>query len=231
MNSLSKEQIKEVTDRAKSALIVAVTKTFPFSTVQQAYDAGFRHLGENRIEEARSKITQAREEGMGHSIWHMIGHVQGRKVKDVVGLFDWVDSVDTIHIAKKLDTEAGKLGKKLHILLEVNLSGEKTKYGFDLFNWEKDPKKLEHFHLSIYESMNLGYIVVEGLMTMAPYVKNSEDNRSIFQSMKRLSETIRVQVPGFGGHLSMGTSCDYEVAVDEGATMVRLGEALFGPRQ
>lgn len=210
--------------------VVAVTKTFPFEMVEKVYRDGLRHIGENRVEEAREKIIEAKKNGFDDIVWHMIGHVQSRKAKEVAVLFDWVDSVDSVAVARALDREAGFRNKKLHVLLEVNLAGEKTKYGFDLNNWEKDNEKLEHFLLSIHESMKLNHIVIEGLMAMAPYVTNPEENRLYFRSMKKLSETIRARVSRFGTQLSMGTSCDYAVAIEEGATQVRLGEALFGKR-
>ena len=213
-----------------SVTVVAVTKTFPFYAVEKAYASGFRHIGENRVEEAKEKIEEARKKNFHDIVWHMIGHVQSRKAKEVAVLFDWVDSVDCVAIARLLDKEVEFHHKKLHVLLEVNLAGEKTKYGFDLFDWEKYPDKLKYFHLSINESMKLKHIVIEGLMMMAPYVTNPEENRPYFRSMKKLSETIRAQIPGFGKQLSMGTSCDYAVALEEGATQVRLGEALFGKR-
>lgn len=193
------------------ATVVAVTKTFPFEAVATAHSMGLRHIGENRVSEAKGKIEETKRRGFGDIIWHMIGHVQSRVARDVVEVFDWVDSVDSIELLKKLDGAAGDLGKKLHVLLEVNISGEKSKFGFEVL-----PKDLKFSNL-----------IIEGLMTMAPLVKNPEDNRKIFRSLKALSEKTSF----IGKELSMGTSCDYQVAIEEGATQVRLGEALFGPRQ
>jgi PLP dependent protein len=232
---MDSQKLKNIQDVVAGAVapveVVAVTKTFPFNIVEEAYFAGFRHIGENRVEEADKKIKESRARGLNDIVWHMVGHVQSRKAGDVAGLFDWVDSVDSSKIVRELDREASKLDKKLHILLEVNLTGEETKYGFDLAGWESNPQKLQHFYVSIHESMRMNHIVVEGLMTMPPYVTNAEDNRPIFQSMKRLSNSIRAQIPEFGTQLSMGTSCDWRAAVEEGATMIRLGEALFGKRK
>ncbi len=191
-------------------VVVAVTKTFPFEIVQKAVKMGYTHIGENRVEEAKKKIQLARQNELENLCWHMIGHVQSRKVSDVVELFDRVDSVDSVELLEKLDTEAGKIGKKLHVLLEVNISGEKSKYGFD----------------EIPKNLNYQNLIIDGLMTMAPFVTNPEDNRSIFRSLRALSAST----PKIGNVLSMGTSCDYAVAIDEGATEVRLGEALFGSR-
>jgi pyridoxal phosphate enzyme (YggS family) len=156
--------------------------------------------------------------------------VQGNKARDVAKLFDCVDSVDSIDLAKQLDKEAASAGKKLRILLEVNLSGELTKYGFDLAHWDGQTDKRDRFLATISDLTRFSNITIEGLMTMPRYVTNPEDNRAIFQSMKKLSETLRTQTPGFGSELSMGTSCDYRVAIEEGATQVRLGEVLFGKR-
>ena len=210
--------------------VVAVTKTFPFTTVFDAYKRGFRHIGENRVDEADGKIEKAKAQNLHHIVWHMIGHVQSRKASDTARLFDWVDSVDTVEVAQKLDAEAGLIGRKLHILLEVNLSGEQSKFGFDVQDWSENGEKVDMLTGKINRILSFPHIAVEGLMTMAPYVTNPETNRPIFRSMKRLSSSIRAQIPSFGMQLSMGTSCDWRVAIEEGATMVRLGEVLFGPR-
>jgi len=211
--------------------IVAVTKTYPFEIVKEAYGFGFRHFGENRAEEAQAKIKEARAAGLSDIVWHMVGHVQGRKAKCVVELFDWVDSIDSIKIARKLNDAAGKLNKTMNILWEINLSGDSGKYGVDLLGWERDKTKLNYFAVLIDESLHMENLVVEGFMTMTPCVTDPEENRLIFRSMRKLSDTIREQFPEFGRQLSMGTSCDYLVAASEGATMIRLGEALFGKRR
>lgn len=206
--------------------VVAVTKTFPFEAVATAHTMDLRHIGENRVEEARDKIQEAKRRGFIDLVWHMIGHVQRRKAREVTRLFDRVDSVDSIELLQKLDREAGDIHKKLHVLLEVNISGEQSKYGFDCTAWEKSSKKLKNFHISIYEKIQLRNVVIDGLMTMAPLVENPEENRNIYRSLKKLS----IANPLIGRELSMGTSCDYQVAIEEGATQVRLGEALFGKR-
>lgn len=194
----------------KSVEIIAITKTHPFEVVVDAYKHGLRHIGENRVEEAINKIDLARQNNINDICWHMIGHVQSRKVRDVVSFFDRVDSVDSIELLQKLNAEAHKQHKMLRVLLEVNISREQTKYGF-----EEIPKNLMYSNL-----------VIDGLMTMAPYTTNPEDNRWIFKKMKEIS----LGTPTIGSTLSMGTSCDYTVAIEEGATEVRLGEALFGKR-
>lgn len=231
MNTNALLDIRRFIDTTSSpAHIVAITKTHPFEVIREAYAEGLLHIGENRIQEAEEKIVKAKELGLDGIIWHMVGHVQSRKASDVARLFDWIDSADRMKTIRLLDKKAGEIKKQLHILLEVNLSGETTKYGFDMTDWEHHSEKLKHFHLSIHESMKLQHVIMEGLMTMPPLVTNAEDNRAIFQSMSRLSEAIQTQIPAFGRHLSMGTSSDYQVAIQEGATQVRLGEALFGKR-
>lgn len=211
-------------------VVVAVTKTWSFETVLSAYSAGFRHFGENRAEEGSLKIEKLKNENLADIVWHMIGHVQARKAKEVAAAFDWVDSVDSVAIARKLNNSASAVNKKLSVLLEVNLSGEASKYGFDMVNWAHDSNKIDDFFGSIREILSLTSLSVAGLMTMPPYVADAEKNRTLFKDMRILLETICNKYPSFGRQLSMGTSCDYNVAIEEGATMVRLGEALFGPR-
>lgn len=197
-----------------SVIVVAVTKAFPFEAIAAAHAMGLKHVGENRVEEAGGKIEEAKRRGYTDLVWHMIGHVQSRKAREVALLFDWVDSVDSVELLEKLNREAASIDKKLHVFLEVNIAKEQSKYGF----WEIP--KIPHFQ----------NLIIEGLMTMAPYTKNPEDNRTYFRSLKNLSQTIGAQNPAIGAQLSMGTSCDYQVAIEEGATQVRLGEALFGKR-
>ena len=219
--------LSEVTKKIPGNItIVAVTKAFPIEVVREALRLGIRHFGENRLEEASGKIPLIKDD----TVWHMIGHVQGRKAKNVAELFDWVDSVDSVEIAQKLSVAAQNLNKRLHVLFEVNLSREVSRFGFDLAGWEKDKKKLDAFIAKAKSIVTLSSLVVEGLMTMPPYVKRAEDNRNIFRSMKTLSKVVSEKVPDVGTHLSMGTSSDFEVAIEEGATMVRIGEALFGTR-
>ncbi len=210
--------------------VVAVTKTFPPEVIAEAYALGYRHFGENYVQEFVNKYDSLPKQIRANAVWHMIGHVQSRKARDVVRLFDWVDSVDSIELAQKLHKNAHDMGKTLHVLLQVNITGEQRKSGFDLTNWENDTGKLSNFLLFI-EQVVLRNLVVAGLMVMPPLVAHAEENRSVFQSAKRLFDLIkrRVSSPHWQ-HLSMGTSQDYRVAIEEGATMVRLGEAIFGKR-
>lgn len=216
-----------------SVTLVAVTKTFPVETIIEAYQAGIRHFGENYVEEFAQKYANLPQEIKENAIFHMIGHVQSRKVKKVVELFDWVDSVDSVKLAKKLSEEAVRQGLSLSILIEVNLTGEATKSGFDLVGWEKDADKFNVFFQNAQAIHALRALQLRGLMIMPPLVTDPEGNREVFRSAKRLFDEITTPATPRNDnwkHLSMGTSQDYQVAIEEGATMVRLGTALFGPR-
>ncbi len=216
---------------SSSVTLVAVTKTFPVETIIEAYANGIRHFGENYVEEFEKKYAALPDEIKDNAVFHMIGHVQSRKVKDVVRLFHWVDSVDSIKLGKKLSSEAERQGLSLSILLEVNLIGEASKFGFD-------PETLQQ---AIDELIALPNLRVEGLMVMPPLVANAEENREVFRSAKRLFDSAlahfsarderELKFATTWRHLSMGTSQDFRVAIEEGATMVRLGTAIFGPRQ
>ncbi|MBI5448916.1 YggS family pyridoxal phosphate-dependent enzyme [Candidatus Gottesmanbacteria bacterium] len=199
--------------------LVAVTKTLPASSIVEAYRQGIRHFGENYVGEFEKKYAQLPKEIQQGATFHMIGHVQSRKIKKVAELFDWVDSVDSVKLAQKLDEAAGKLHKKLHVLFQINISGEAKKSGF------------HHVNMLPCEHIPYRNMSVEGLMTMPPAVTDPEGSRNIFRSLKHFSETVRKKQPAIGSVLSMGTSQDYQVAIDEGATMVRLGTMLFGERE
>lgn len=206
-----------------SVTLVAVTKTFPVETIIEAYHSGIRHFGENYVEEFEKKYVRLPQEIKDNVVFHMIGHVQSRKVKKVVELFDWVDSVDSIKLAKLLNEEAKRQGRSLSILLEVNLTGEASKYGFDP----------EGFSQNVQAIQGLPALQLCGLMIMPPLVHNPEGNRKVFKEARRLFSQIAASYSPRNDnwkHLSMGTSQDFRVAIEEGATMVRLGTALFGPR-
>jgi hypothetical protein len=187
--------------------LVAVTKSVGVAEAQVLRDLGVADLGENRVEDARPKI-----ETMGRTVcWHMIGSVQRRKAPDVAALFDCVDSVDRVELAEALDRRCEKHGRDLRLLIEVNVSGEAAKHGFTPANVEA---ALNHIR-------RLPRLTVEGLMTMAPLVDDPETVRPVFARLRRLAEQVGVQ------EISMGMSNDFEVAVEEGATQVRIGAALF----
>lgn len=212
--------------------LVAVTKTFPAEVVAAACEAGLRHFGENRVEEGSVKIPAVHERLSDLELtWHMIGHIQSRKAQEVVAHFDVVHSVDRLKLARRLDCFAREAGRVLPVLLECNISGEEAKSGFDLQGWEQDQARRDAFFLAVGEILSLPGLAVQGLMTMAPFVEDPQTVRPVFAALRELREMLRSRFPGREWrHLSMGMSDDFQVAVEEGATMVRIGRALFGHR-
>ena len=194
--------------------LMAVTKTHPFSLIEECYDAGITTIGENRIQEASKKFASF--DSMPNLSRRFIGHLQSNKVNKCMKLFDTIDSVDSVKLAKKLSNTATRLKRTLPIILEINTSGENQKHGF--FPDELD-KMAECFELS-----NLR---IDGFMTVGPLTSNKEKIRNSFIQLRKLKEIMKQ--PGLN-ELSMGMSGDYEIAVEEGSTMVRLGTALFGKR-
>ncbi len=231
-----RERIGEAALRAgrdpTEVTLVAVTKTHPPETVAAAYQAGARHFGENRVEEGASKILVVNAAIPGpRPTWHMIGHVQSRKARAVVAHFDHVHSVDRLKVARRLSRFAQDAGRTLPVLLECNVSGEESKSGFALRGWERDPARRDSFFAAAEEILALPGLVVQGLMTMAPFVADPETVRPVFVSLRALSDALREHFPTRDWpHLSMGMTDDFEVAIEEGATMVRVGRAIFGAR-
>lgn len=193
--------------RAADVRLIPVTKTVGIEECRILRDLGYKHLGENRVEHAGEKIA-ALGEGM---FWHMIGHVQRRKARDVASLFQRVDSVDRLELAQALEARCAALGKKLPVLLEVNVSGEEAKSGFT-------PDDLRR---ALDEVRGMPHLIVEGLMTMAPLVDDPEDTRPVFRGLRALAVQHGLK------SLSMGMSNDFEVAIEEGSTEVRIGTAIF----
>jgi pyridoxal phosphate enzyme (YggS family) len=212
--------------------LVAVTKTHPPDTVIAAYEAGVRHFGENRVLEGADKIPVVTAALSGPPpVWHMVGHVQSRKAQAAVAHFDCVDSVDRLKIARRLSHFALDAGRKLPVLLECNVSGEESKYGFDLQDWERNEARREAFFAAVEEILALPGLSVQGLMTMAPFVASAETVRPVFASLRGLLDALRVRFPAQDWRqLSMGMTDDFEVAVEEGSTLVRIGRAIFGQR-
>jgi pyridoxal phosphate enzyme (YggS family) len=207
-------------------ILVAVTKTHPVSVVRQAYDLGVRHFGENRPEEALPKIealaSELAEAGLSTPHWHMIGHIQHRKVKLVVGHYDLIHSVDTVKLARRLDSRFGEARMRQPVLLEVNVGGEESKFGFA-------PESLPAAVEAILPMENLE---LQGLMTVAPIVDDPEEVRPVFRRLRELLDDLRRRFPEAPWqHLSMGMTDDFEVAIEEGSTIVRIGRAIFGPRE
>jgi pyridoxal phosphate enzyme (YggS family) len=231
-----RERIAEAAQRSgrdpEDVSLVAVTKTFPADVVLAAYEAGVRHFGENRVGEGISKITAIQPYISGQlPTWHMVGHIQSRKASRVVEYYDYVHSVDRLKIARRLSRYADEAGRTIPVLLECNVSGEASKYGFALDNWERDESRQSAFFAAVEEILALPALEVQGLMTMPPYVDDPEEVRPLFVSLRMLRNALRERFPSIGWHqLSMGMTNDFEVAVEEGATMVRVGRGIFGPR-
>jgi pyridoxal phosphate enzyme (YggS family) len=213
-------------------LLVAVSKTHGLDAVEAAYNAGLRHFGENRIEEGGEKIPAARSLLPADVVWHMIGHIQSRKTGDVPGLFNWVHSVDRLKIARRLSDAALAEGRVLEVLLELNVSGEESKQGYGLAGWPEDSRTFAALRQDIEVMAQMPGIRVQGLMTMAPYGIDPEDARPVFRRLRAVREALCNHFPAMRWlHLSMGMTADYEVAVEEGATIVRVGTAIFGERE
>lgn len=199
--------------------LIAVSKTKPNEDLQEAMDAGMLEFGENKVQELTGKIEFFNNPDIK---WHMIGHLQTNKIKYIIDKVYMIHSVDTVNLAEKISEQAVKKGVTANILIEVNVGLEDTKFGITVDN-------AVDFALEIAK---LPGIIVRGLMTVAPYVENPEDNREIFKKMKQLSvdiaakniDNITMDV------LSMGMTNDYEIAIEEGATHVRVGTAIFGNR-
>ncbi|MCX7988414.1 MAG: YggS family pyridoxal phosphate-dependent enzyme [Thermodesulfovibrio sp.] len=196
--------------------LIAVTKSQPDDKIIEAADLGLRIFGENRVQEAKGKIERIK----GFNIeWHMIGHLQTNKVKEAVKLFTLIHSLDSEKLAISINNEAEKINKVQRVLIQVKLSNEESKYGIE-------ETKLDRL---IQLCSNLKNIKVEGLMTIPPYFENPEDVRPYFRRLRELRDFLSNKYP-FIKELSMGMSHDFEVAIEEGATMVRIGTALFGQR-
>ncbi|MBN1487872.1 MAG: YggS family pyridoxal phosphate-dependent enzyme [Anaerolineae bacterium] len=218
--------------KADDVKLVAVSKTFPTEAILAAWEAGQRDFGENRPEEGERKIPIVQEAtGPGKMVWHMIGHIQSRKAKLVVEYFNFVHSVDRLSIARKLNQLAIEARCKIPVLLECNVSGEASKYGYDLSKWQHEAAIRQTFFTEIETLMGLPGLEPRGLMTMAPIVADPEETRPVFASLRSLGTELQARYPQVSwDQLSMGMTDDFEVAVEEGATLVRIGRAIFGSR-
>jgi pyridoxal phosphate enzyme (YggS family) len=214
------EQISAACARAgrkpDTVTLLAVAKGQPPEAVRDAADAGLKLIGENRVQEAKAKIPLC----PGNLHWHMIGHLQSNKARDAVELLDMIQSVDSLHLAQEISKWAERSGKTIPILLEVNIAGEASKFGY----------APEALRVELEQINALPRIEIHGLMTIAPWTPDPERTRPVFRQLRDLKTlyegVLGVPLP----HLSMGMSGDFEVAIEEGATVIRLGSALFGPR-
>ena len=196
--------------------LVAVTKTATIEQIKEAINGGVKIIGENKVQEAKEKyqILTANIE------WHLVGHLQTNKAKYALKIFDCIHSVDSIKLAKEIDKRSMQFGKKTNVLVEVNVSGEETKYGIK-------PEEVESF---LKEMSEFSGIRTRGLMTIAPIVEDKEEVRSYFRKLREISKEIKskniknVKME----YLSMGMTEDFEVAIEEGANMVRIGRGIFG---
>lgn len=210
---------------AESVRLVAVTKGVGLEAIRHAYRLGLRDFGENRPEEAVPKIEALAD--LPGVRWHMIGHIQSRKARQVAPAFALVHSVERMKIAAALEREAAQAGRRLPILLQVNLSGEASKQGWAAL----DAAGRAHFLAQARAIAALPHLELRGLMTMAPWTDDPETVRPVFQALAELRPMLAGLLPADGGELSMGMTDDFEVAVEEGATLVRIGRALFGERR
>ena len=251
VSHMVQEQLEEVRQNIRNACersgrkvedvtLIAVSKTKPVPMLQEAYDAGARDFGENKVQEITEKRPQIPEDARFHMIghlqeilekepqlpsdirWHMIGHLQKNKVRQVIDKAVLIHSVDTVGLAEQIEKEAVKRDLDVSILLEVNVAGEESKFGFA-------PEEVEE---AAREIAKYPHVHIQGLMTIAPFVENSEENRGVFKKlyelyvdMKRKNiDNVTMNV------LSMGMTGDYQTAIEEGATMVRVGTGIFGTR-
>ena len=205
--------------RPEEITLIAVSKMKPVALVKMAYNLGVTDFGENRVQEALPKIAEFRPPDLH---WHMIGHLQSNKARKVVSSFDYVQSVDSLHLAQALDHYAEvEHRQRLPILLEVNISGEQSKAGIAAAEVAALARQVAA----------LPHLDVQGLMTVAPQVENPEEVRPVFRALRTLRDHLRNELPDCSWrHLSMGMTDDYSIAIEEGATIVRIGRAIFGER-
>ncbi|MEM7129949.1 MAG: YggS family pyridoxal phosphate-dependent enzyme [Chloroflexota bacterium] len=225
-----KEKVEAAAQRsgrsADAVTLVAVSKTKPFELVQQLYGAGHRDFGENRTEEALGKVDQSKSAAMDEIRWHMIGSIQSRKSSQVTGPFTLLHSVDRKKLAARLSRDASEADYVLSVLIQVNVSGEESKHGFT-------PAQIK---AELPELAMLPNLQIHGLMTMAPFVDDAEETRPVFRNLRELRDELADLYPPADypsaplEHLSMGMTNDFGVAIEEGATIVRIGSAIFGER-
>lgn len=216
-------KIMEACDKAGRAreeiTLIAVSKTKPVPMLQEIYDLGVRDFGENKVQELTDKEPQLPADLR----WHMIGHLQRNKVKQVIDKAVLIHSVDSVRLAKAIEAEAAKKDIVVQILLEVNVAEEDSKFGL----------KVDEVLPATEEIATMPHVRIKGLMTIAPFVENPEENRTVFAQLQKLSvdiaekniDNVSVDI------LSMGMTNDYQVAIEEGATMIRVGTGIFGERE
>jgi PLP dependent protein len=201
----------------RSIMLLAVSKTKSAETIGEAVGCGQVFFGENKVQEAKAKIPLC----PGRARWHFIGHLQSNKARDAVELFEMIHSVDSLDLAREISKRCEHACKEMPVLLEVNLAGESSKFGY----------KPERLLAELTKLNSLPRITIQGLMTIPPFAQDPEKSRPHFRRLRELKaqceELLALPLP----HLSMGMSGDFEIAIEEGATIVRIGTALFGPRK
>ena len=218
-------RIRDAAQRAgrdpNDVLLVAVSKTHPIEAIVAALGCGQVDFGENRLEELEQKLQAAESLGIASRLrWHFIGPIQSRKIKQALGPWSLIHAVDRLKIARLLSRHAESEGRRASILLEVNVSGEESKHGFT-------PDELR---AALPELLALDGLDIQGFMTMAPFVDDPEEARPVFRSLRTLRDALATATGRAFPHLSMGMTNDFEVAIEEGATLVRIGTAIFGAR-
>lgn len=202
---------------ARSVMLLAVSKTHPAETIAEAVNSGQIFFGENKVQEAKAKIPLS----PGRARWHFIGHLQSNKARDAVELFEMIQSVDSLNLAHEISKRCEQAAKEISILLEVNVAGESSKFGY----------KPDQLLAELKELNSLPRITVQGLMTVPPFATEPEKSRPHFQRLRELKSQCEQILGAPLPHSSMGMSGDFEIAIEEGATIVRVGTALFGPRK
>jgi len=212
---------------AEEITLMAVSKTFPAERIREAYAAGLRVFGENRVQEFAGKANALRD--LRDAGWHLIGHLQTNKAAKAAELFDAIDSVDSVRMAERLNALAESAGKTLPVLIEINVGGEQAKSGVALCPDKQCSDELEQILQGAPRWANLK---IQGLMTVPPYTEDPESSRPYFRQLRQIRDFIAAcDLPQIGTSvLSMGMSHDFEVAIEEGATCVRVGTAIFGER-
>lgn len=213
--NLIRERIRVATEHSgrnpDEVTVIAASKTVEPERIEAALATGQTLFGENKVQEAKAKIPLV----SGRARWHMIGHLQSNKARDAVALFEVIHAVDSVKLAVELDKWADRAGKTQAVLLEVNVSGEASKFGL----------KPEDLESTVAEINGLSRLELQGLMTVAPYSEEMEKSRPYFRQLRELRDALGLR------QLSMGMTHDFEVAIEEGATMVRIGTAIFGERK
>ncbi|HEX3625221.1 MAG TPA: YggS family pyridoxal phosphate-dependent enzyme [Verrucomicrobiae bacterium] len=215
------QRIQAACDRAgreiQSVLLLAVSKTQPAEAIDEAVRCGQIFFGENKVQEAKAKIPSS----PGRARWHFIGHLQSNKARDAAALFEMIHSVDSLDLAREISKRCEQASKEMPVLLEVNVAGESSKFGYQ-------PDRLL---AELKELQSLPRISLQGLMTIPPFATDPEKSRAHFRRLRELKEQCEELLGAPLPHLSMGMSGDFEIAIEEGSTIVRIGTALFGPRR